>query len=147
MKYDRAFFDAGLERHNTRCEKWDDRGVLSEEGIALWVADMDFRCAQPIVDAIMERAQHPCYGYNIDDGTDEEALIGYWQRRHQLNIRKGQTKMLPCVVTGLKLCVRALAENLDENLLEMLVYLVEACKEARSYVGGKLNNQPLQIAL
>ena len=122
MKYDRAFFDAGLERHNTRCEKWDDRGVLSEEGIALWVADMDFRCAQPIVDAIMERAQHPCYGYNIDDCTDEEALIGYWQRRHQLNIRKGQTKMLPCVVTGLKSCVRAFTNEGDKVAIFTPIY-------------------------
>ena len=122
MKYDRAFFDAGLERHNTRCEKWDDRGVLNEDGIALWVADMDFRCAQPIVDAILERAQHPCFGYNSNDGSDEKALMGYWQRRHDLTIQKEQVRMLPCVVTGLKTCVRAFTKEGDKVAIFTPIY-------------------------
>lgn len=122
MKYDRAFFDAGLERRNTRCEKWDDPEVLGENGLPLWVADMDFRCAQPIMDAIAERAQHPCFGYNLDDGADEAALRGYWQRRHQLTIEKGQSRMLPCVVTGLKTCVRALTAEGDKVAIFTPVY-------------------------
>ena len=47
MKYDRAFFDRGLERRNTGCEKWD-ADFLNEDTLALWVADMDFACAEGI---------------------------------------------------------------------------------------------------
>lgn len=107
MIYDRVYFDKGIDRRNTQCEKWDDRAVMPEGAIPLWVADMDFACAQPIVDAIRQRAEHPCYGYNLNDPRDEEAVIGYWQRRHGLAIHPGQTLMLPCVVTGLRACVRA----------------------------------------
>lgn len=107
MIYDQAYFDHGIDRRGTQCEKWDDRAVLPEGALPLWVADMDFPCAPPIVDAILARAAHPCYGYNLDDPADEEALIAYWQRRHGLTIRPGQTLRLPCVVTGLRACVRA----------------------------------------
>ncbi|MBQ8975553.1 MAG: hypothetical protein IJ072_07530, partial [Oscillospiraceae bacterium] len=73
MQFDQAYFDAGIDRRNTRCEKWDDRGVMGPDGIPLWVADMDFPCAPAIVEAIRERAQHPCFGYSCDDPADEEA--------------------------------------------------------------------------
>ena len=107
MPYDAAYFSRGIDRRNTDCEKWDDRSVLNAGDIPLWVADMDFPCADPIVRAIRQRAEHPCFGYNIEDERDEQALIGFWKRRHQLDIAPGETLRLPCVITGLKACVRA----------------------------------------
>ena len=122
MKYDRAFFDAGIDRHNTECEKWDDREVLSEDALALWVADMDFACAAPIAEAIRQRAEHPCFGYRLYEEKDEAALRGYWLRRHQLDIPAGKTCMLPCVITGLKACVRAFTQPGDGVALFAPVY-------------------------
>ena len=110
MKFDAAFFDQVIDRRNTDCEKWDGRGVMNEGGVPLWVADMDFPCAPAIVGALQKRAKHPCFGYTIDNPADEEALIGFWQRRHGLTIEHGETAMLPCVVTGLKVCVRSLTK-------------------------------------
>lgn len=107
MRFDQAYFDAALDRKNTRCEKWDDRSVMDAGGVPLWVADMDFPCAPAITEALRRRAEHPCYGYNCEDEEDERALIAFWQRRHGLTIRPGETRMLPCVITGLKACVRA----------------------------------------
>lgn len=108
MIYDRKFFDAGLDRRGTACEKWDDREVCGEETIPLWVADMDFVCAKPIQNAILERAGHPCYGYTMQEKADGEALCSFVRRRHQLEITPEQTVMMPCVVTGLRTAVRAL---------------------------------------
>ncbi|MBQ4075766.1 MAG: PatB family C-S lyase [Clostridia bacterium] len=122
MKYDRAFFDAGIDRRNTLCEKWDDREVLTEGAIPLWVADMDFPCAQPIVDALLERAKHAAYGYNMHDEESEKALCDYWQRRHGLTILPEQTRMLPCVVTGLKTCIRAFTKEGDGVAIFTPVY-------------------------
>lgn len=122
MKYDQAFFDGGIDRKNTLCEKWDDREILTEDAIPLWVADMDFPCAQPIVDAIAERAKHACYGYNMHDPETESALCGFWQRRHGLSVLPEQTKMLPCVVTGLKTCVRAFTHEGDGVAIFTPVY-------------------------
>lgn len=122
MKYDRAFFDAGLDRRNTFCEKWDDREILSEDAIPLWVADMDFPCAQPIVDALTERAKHAAYGYNMDNTATAQALCDYWQRRHEFTILPEQTRMLPCVVTGLRTCVRTFTKEGDGVAIFTPVY-------------------------
>lgn len=107
MTFDEAFFEQGIDRRGTGCEKWDDRSVMNEGGIPLWVADMDFPCAPAIMDAVQARAKHACFGYSMDDAPGEEALIAFWKRRHGLVIQPGETLTLPCVVTGLKACVRA----------------------------------------
>ena len=110
MTFDESYFDRVIDRKNTGCEKWDDPQVLPEGGIPLWVADMDFPCAPAIIEALQKRAQHPCFGYNVSDAQDEEALRGYWLRRHQVQIQGGESVMLPCVITGLKMCVRAFSK-------------------------------------
>lgn len=122
MTYDRAFFDAGIDRRNTGCVKWDVLEVRGEDGIPMWVADMDFRAAAPITEAIRQRAEHLCYGYNRDCPENEVAFCGFWQRRHGLTIQPEQTMMLPCVVTGLKVCVRAFTEKGDKVAIFAPVY-------------------------
>ncbi len=113
MKYDRAFFDRGLNRRHTGCEKWDAEFV-HEDTLPLWVADMDFACAEGIQTAMAERAQHPCFGYNADEKAYADAFIGFMKRRHQLNIEEADMVRLPCVVTGLKTCVQAYTEKGDK---------------------------------
>ena len=122
MLFDEAYFDAGVDRRNTECEKWDDRSIMEDGGIPLWVADMDFPCAPPILEAVQKRAAHPCFGYQTDNPADEEALRAFWLRRHGLDIQPGHTCMLPCVVTGLKTCVRALTQPGDSVAIVTPVY-------------------------
>ena len=107
---DRTFFDTGIRRQDTACEKWDDRQVLPDGAVAMWVADMDFPCAQPIQDAILQRAKHNCFGYTMVEDADLRAICDFVLRRHQLAITPDQTAMLPCVVSGLRYCVRALTK-------------------------------------
>ena len=122
MKFDAAFFEQPLDRRNTECEKWDDRAVMNEGGVPLWVADMDFPCAPAILEAIRSRAAHPCFGYNVDTPADHEALMGYWQRRHNLAISPESVVTLPCVITGLKAAVRALTREGDGVAIVTPVY-------------------------
>ena len=122
MIFDAAFFDQGIDRRNTACEKWDDREVMAEGGIPMWVADMDFPCAPAIMDAIRKRAEHACFGYSLSDPKNDEALISFWQRRHGLQIEKKEIEMLPCVVTGLKACVRAFTRPGDSVAIFTPVY-------------------------
>jgi len=122
MRFDEAFFDRIIDRRNTDCEKWDDRSIMDPEGIPLWVADMDFACAPAIVEALQKRAEHPCFGYTIENPADNEALISFWHRRHGLEIQPGEITMLPCVVTGLKACVRALTQPGDGVAIVTPVY-------------------------
>ena len=53
MKYN---FDKVVNRKNTDCYKWD---TTKDGVIPMWVADMDFEVAKPIVDSIIKRAKHP----------------------------------------------------------------------------------------
>ncbi len=111
MIYDKAFFDQPLQRQGTRSVKWDAAAKAGADALPMWVADWDFRCAEPIVQALKDRAAHPCYGYTHDDANDAGAFCGFWLRRHQLHIDPEQTFMLPCVITGLRLAVRCFAEK------------------------------------
>ncbi|MBQ9264123.1 MAG: aminotransferase class I/II-fold pyridoxal phosphate-dependent enzyme, partial [Clostridia bacterium] len=122
MQFDQAYFDRQIDRRGTDCEKWDDRGILNEDGIPLWVADMDFPCAPAITAAIRKRAEHPCFGYNCENPDNEGALRAFWLRRHGLDIQEGQSIMLPCVITGLKTCVRAFTKEGDGVIIFTPVY-------------------------
>ena len=121
MKYDRSFFDAGIDRKGTRCVKWD-ADFIQPGDLPMWVADWDFQCADPIVDAVKRRAAHPCYGYPCGEPKDKEAFCGYWQRRHGVTIQPDQTLMLPCVVTGIRQMVLAFTQPGDGVLMMTPLY-------------------------
>ena len=74
MKYD---FDTICSRENTNCAKWDS--VVSVFGnkdiIPMWVADMDFPAAKPIVEALKKRAGHEFYGYTHAGSSLIEAIV------------------------------------------------------------------------
>lgn len=120
--YDKTFFDKGLTRRGTRSEKWDDRAVCPENALPLWVADMDFPCAQPITDALRARAEHPCYGYTMTCDDDLNAVCAFWARRHGVQVAPEQMMMMPCVVSSLRLAVRALAPAGSGVIVQSPVY-------------------------
>lgn len=63
MKYD---FDKIIDRKNSNCLKWD---TVEEGVLPMWVADMDFAIADPILMALKKRLEHPVFGYGITPGT------------------------------------------------------------------------------
>lgn len=62
MRYD---FDAVVDRSGNHAAKYDERVKKfgTDQVIPLWIADMDFRTAQPIIDALTQRAQEGLWGY------------------------------------------------------------------------------------
>ncbi|MGN0793954.1 MAG: MalY/PatB family protein [Aristaeellaceae bacterium] len=123
MKFDQEYFDAGLYRMDTRCEKWDEARAEHGEGILpLWVADMDFPSPPAVQEALLRRAGHPTYGYTAELPDDKQALIDFWQRRHSLTVTPESLTMLPCVVTGLKLAALALTRPGDGIIIQSPVY-------------------------
>ena len=69
-----------VDRRNSNCLKWDSdesRGLLP-----LWVADMDFRAAQPIIDAMQRRLDHGVFGYEYVPDAYYEAIASWFSRRH-----------------------------------------------------------------
>ena len=123
MRFDQEYFDAGLYRVGTRCEKWD--GMRAEHGadvLPMWVADMDFPSPPQVQEAILRRAAHPTYGYTAVEADDWQAVADFWQRRHGLTIAPEEMTMLPCVVTGLKLAILALTQPGDGVIIQSPVY-------------------------
>ncbi len=69
-----------VDRRNSNCLKWDSdesRGLLP-----LWVADMDFRAAQPIIDAMQRRLDHGVFGYEYVPDAYYEAIASWFSHRH-----------------------------------------------------------------
>ena len=123
MKFDHEYFDAGLYRLGTRCEKWDEaRKDHGEDILPLWVADMDFPSPPAVQEAILKRAAHPTYGYTAELEDDHQALINFWQRRHGLTIEQDWLTLMPCVVTGIKAAILALTKPEDKVLIQSPVY-------------------------
>ena len=121
--YDKAFFDKGVERTGTACEKWD--GICERIGhdvLPMWVADMDFACADEIMEAVRKRAQHPVFGYTGYDCQCADALLGFLERRHGLRLKPEDHAMLPCVITGLKTAVLTLTRPGDGVIVQPPIY-------------------------
>ena len=86
--FDRAYFDAGVARVGTDCEKWD--GMIAAHGdadmIPMWVADMDFRSAPAIEQALAGVLAWGTWGYTMSGERDAQALCDFWARRHGVHI-------------------------------------------------------------
>ncbi len=122
MQYNEAFFDQGIDRTGTNAVKWEAPEVMAEGVLPLWIADMDFRCAEPIRQALVQRAQHACYGYTFVGDEDARALTGFWQRRHHLHFQPQDALMLPTVVAGLRACVATMTQPGDGVIIQSPVY-------------------------
>ena len=123
MKFNQEYFDEGLYRMGTRCEKWDEcRAEHGEDILPMWVADMDFPSPPAVQEAILRRAAHPTYGYTAVMADDTRALTDFWQRRHGLTLDAQDVMMIPCVVTGLKLAILALTQPGDGVIIQSPVY-------------------------
>lgn len=121
--FNEEYFDAGLYRMGTRCEKWDEcRLAHGENALPMWVADMDFPSPPAVREALLARAAHPTYGYTAIREDDKQALCAFWQRRHGVTFASEAVLMLPCVVTGLKTVINALTAPGDGVMIFSPVY-------------------------
>jgi cystathionine beta-lyase len=79
-------FDAPIDRRGTHCSKWDGMaartGVTAPDGIAMWVADMDFAAPPPVRDRLAAAVAHGVFGYYGDDASWRAAVCGWMARRH-----------------------------------------------------------------
>ncbi len=103
MKYN---FDELIERRGTNCVKWDESP--SPDVIPLWVADMDFRVAPAIQQALQQRVEHGVFGYNIVPESYYEAVISWFHRRHQWDIQRSWILYTTAVVPAMSCVIKAL---------------------------------------
>ena len=121
MKYN---FDLKCDRSNTNCVKWDAVKDIfgSEDVLPMWVADMDFPAAQPIVAALKKRAAHEFYGYTRPGPELIEAIVSRMRRKFNWQIRPEWIVFTPGVIPALSAAVRAVSHPGDEIILQEPVY-------------------------
>ena len=117
-------FDEIVPRKGTNSLKYDalEKFFGSPDILPLWVADMDFKTPDFIVNAIKERAAHEIYGYTFNPESYFEAIIGWMKRRHSWDIQKEWISFSPGVVAGLTIAVEAFSDPGDGVIVQPPVY-------------------------
>ncbi len=108
------------DRRGTGSEKWDR--WAGRDILPLWVADMDFRAPEVVLDALRARVDHGVYGYTADTPGFAPALVAHLESLHGWSPDPGWVVGTPGVVTGLAITARLLAAPDDEILTFTPVY-------------------------
>ena len=117
MKYD---FDEIIDRCGTNCVKWD--GAENPDVLPMWVADMDFRTAPAIIEALSRRVDHGVFGYTRVPQSYYESITGWFARRHGWNIDNDWIIYTSGVVPALSAIIKALTVPGDKVLIQTPVY-------------------------
>lgn len=137
-------FDESIDRKNTGCVKFD--GVKERFGvedlIPMWVADMDFPVAKPIIEAIKHRAEHPILGYAKFEDSYYDAIIYWMKNKHNWNIKKEWICFTPGVVSALNYAVQAFSSQGDEIIIQTPVYA--PFSKVIKFNGRTIVNNPLK---
>ena len=119
-------FDEVIDRRNTHSVKWDAcealYGVSPDDGIAMWVADMDFRPPEAVSRALAEAIDHGIHGYYGNDGPYKAAITGWMKRRHGWDVDPAWVSTTHGLVAAVGLCLQAFTEPGDGIILFTPVY-------------------------
>ncbi|NLK28860.1 MAG: pyridoxal phosphate-dependent aminotransferase [Clostridiales bacterium] len=121
MKYN---FDEIIDRKGTNSIKYDfmiERGMPSDI-LPLWVADMDFKTAPVITEAIIKAAKHGIYGYSESKKDYFQAVYHWYQSRFGWETKEEWLVKTPGIVYAISTIVRALTKEGDAVLIQQPVY-------------------------
>jgi len=121
MKYN---FNEDYNRKNTSCVKWDlaEAYFQAKDLLPMWVADMDFKTPDFIVEAIKKRAAHEIYGYTIRPESYYSSLINWISDKHGWHIEKDWIIFSPGIVPAVNIAVMAYTQPGDKVIVQPPVY-------------------------
>lgn len=107
-------FDAIIDRRRTHSMKWDGMaartGVTAADGLAMWVADMDFPAPLPVRERLAAQVAHGVFGYYGDDASWRAAICGWMGRRHGWSVDPDWITPSAGVCAALAICCAAYSE-------------------------------------
>ncbi|MDY3060747.1 MAG: MalY/PatB family protein [Fusobacterium sp.] len=114
----------GVERLNTHCTKWDGlKEKFGEDGlISMWVADMDFKAPEQVIEALQKRIEHGVFGYSLISNSYYDSFINWEEKRHGYKVKKEWIRYTPGVVSGIYWIVNIFTKPGDAILVSMPVY-------------------------
>lgn len=121
MQYD---FDTPIDRTHTWSIKHDFKkeNGKADDILPLWVADMDFRSPDSVVEALKKSVDHGIFGYSRADESYFDAVAAWYQKRHHLTLQPEWMTCTPGIVFALSIAVRAFTQEGDAVLIQPPVY-------------------------
>ncbi len=111
-------FNEIIERKNTNSLKWD----VKENELPMWVADMDFKTAPVVINAIKEKAESGIFGYSIVSEEWKQSIKNWWKDRHNFEINKDWIIFSTGVLPTISCAVKRLTNTGDQVIVQTPVY-------------------------
>ena len=121
MKYN---FDEPIERRGTDCFKWDALPSMygREDLLPMWVADMDFRSPDFVMEAIRQRCNHEVLGYTMPSVAYWQAVTSWLHNHYNIQTTKTNLHFIPGIVAGIAYALLCLTQPGDRVLVTTPVY-------------------------
>lgn len=112
-------FDEKIDRRGTNCNKWDHMervyGVSPDDGIAMWVADSDFRPPACVQRAVQKITDHGVYGYGGDKDAYRQAVCWWMEHRHGWRPEPEMVFATSGLVNAVGLCLHSWSDPGDRG--------------------------------
>ncbi|HOH89287.1 MAG TPA: MalY/PatB family protein [Bacillota bacterium] len=116
--------DVAVDRKNTKSVKYEemDLNFGSNDMLPFWVADMDIKSPDFIIESIISRARHGIFGYSKRMPEFYDSIINWLNTRHQLKVKREEIEYGPGVVFLLNMMIRKFTEPGDKIIIQSPVY-------------------------
>ena len=117
-------FDEIIERRGTDCFKWDALQAMYGRGdvTPMWVADMDFRSPDFVMEALRKRCEHEVLGYTMPSKGYWQAVTAWLEKRYNIQTTKESLHFIPGIVAGISYALLCLTQPGDKVLVTTPVY-------------------------
>ncbi|MBD8033299.1 MULTISPECIES: MalY/PatB family protein [Solibacillus] len=122
-----TFFNEIHERRNSNSIKWDMMNVVynlddTSNILPMWVADMDFPPPPAMIQAIKERLEHPVFGYTFANDDVKDAIVKWFETRHEWRIDPTTILFQPGVVPAIATIIETFTEVGDKIAMSTPAY-------------------------
>ena len=113
-------FDEKVNRYQTNSVKFDliSENKKPKDILPMWVADMDFKTAKPVIDALQKKVKHGIYGYVYRPDEYFESFINWQKRRFDWNIQKELLSFSIGVVPSLGTLIKLFSDEGEKILIQ-----------------------------
>lgn len=117
-------FETLVDRSNNFSAKWSemDKKYGSNDLLPMWVADMDFKAAPCIIDAMRERLEQGIYGYTTRPDSYNESIVNWAARRYKWEIKSDWLIFSPGVIPSISLIIQEMTDKNDKIMIQEPVY-------------------------
>lgn len=119
-------FNKIIDRSDTKAIKWDKQFMEMYFGegelLPLWVADMDFRAPDVLINALKKRVEHGIFGYTNPGDSYNEAVINWFKKRHNWIIKKEWIQYSPGIVPAINFIIQTFSRPGDKVIIQEPVY-------------------------